>query len=564
MVLAAPFVVLAAMGLLGRPRTARPCRRPPRPRPAARGPGHDVAARGRRPRRRRARHPGRRPGAARRHRARRTAPRGRWSHDGLPTARRSARGGGAAAPSGAERIALTSAWAGWRWGPVDLPEHGLQRAAADGDVRQPRGGAAARRPRRPAPVAPARQRHGVRGDPAFATGDRLKRINWPVSLRTGELHVITTRAEQDAGVWLVVDGLRDIGVSGGIDGAASTLDLTVRAAARSPSTTSAPATGWACSWSPPTAPACRSAPAPRHLHRLHGTLARVRTETRSVAPERLDLGAAAPAAWSTCSRRCSSRRWSPRPRACSAAARRSSSSTPWATRWRRPSGDRLALPDLAARMQKIERDDRLAHLAALGTPGRPVARTGHARHRPAPARAPRPGAEGACPMSAGLRLAGPGVTAPVVVLRALVVLLPCSHWRWPCPTSPHWFVLAGGAGERRGVGPHARPRRGHRPARRWSAAGGPSRGVVDWRVLVVGRAPARRPRGGDPAVVRPAARSPSTAAWSGCGRAARSSPWCRCRSPGWPCGGWTRGWRRPGCGCSPVVSRWSCCWPRPG
>ena len=42
----------------------------------------------------------------------------------------------------------------------------------------------------------------------FATGDRLKRITWPVSLRTGELHVITTRAEQDAGVWLVVDGLR--------------------------------------------------------------------------------------------------------------------------------------------------------------------------------------------------------------------------------------------------------------------------------------------------------------------------------------------------------------------
>ena len=37
-----------------------------------------------------------------------------------------------------------------------------------------------------------------------------------MSLRTGDLHVITTRAEQDAGVWLVVDGLRDIGVSGEI------------------------------------------------------------------------------------------------------------------------------------------------------------------------------------------------------------------------------------------------------------------------------------------------------------------------------------------------------------
>src|SRR6476660_6342640 len=65
----------------------------------------------------------------------------------------------------------------------------------------------------------------------FTTGDRLKRITWPVSLRTGELHVVTTRAEQDAGVWLVVDALRDIGVSGGVDGVASSLDLTVRAAA---------------------------------------------------------------------------------------------------------------------------------------------------------------------------------------------------------------------------------------------------------------------------------------------------------------------------------------------
>ena len=26
---------------------------------------------------------------------------------------------------GAERVALTSAWAGWRWGPADMPEHGL-------------------------------------------------------------------------------------------------------------------------------------------------------------------------------------------------------------------------------------------------------------------------------------------------------------------------------------------------------------------------------------------------------------------------------------------------------
>ena len=42
---------------------------------------------------------------------------------------------------------------------------------------------------------------------------------------------MTTRAEQDTGVLLVVDALADHGRSGGVDGAASSLDVTVRAAA---------------------------------------------------------------------------------------------------------------------------------------------------------------------------------------------------------------------------------------------------------------------------------------------------------------------------------------------
>ena len=37
----------------------------------------------------------------------------------------------------------------------------------------------------------------------FRTGDRLRRIHWPVSLRTGALHVTTTYADQDAEVRLV-------------------------------------------------------------------------------------------------------------------------------------------------------------------------------------------------------------------------------------------------------------------------------------------------------------------------------------------------------------------------
>ncbi|MFK8024740.1 MAG: DUF58 domain-containing protein [Ilumatobacter sp.] len=64
----------------------------------------------------------------------------------------------------------------------------------------------------------------------FQTGDRLRRINWRRSLRTNELHVTATYADQDTHVALIVDALEDFGVSGGIDGASSSLDTTVRAA----------------------------------------------------------------------------------------------------------------------------------------------------------------------------------------------------------------------------------------------------------------------------------------------------------------------------------------------
>jgi len=64
----------------------------------------------------------------------------------------------------------------------------------------------------------------------FQTGDRLRRINWQRSLRSGELHVTSTYADQDTHVALFVDALIDLGASEGIDGAASSLDTTVRAA----------------------------------------------------------------------------------------------------------------------------------------------------------------------------------------------------------------------------------------------------------------------------------------------------------------------------------------------
>jgi uncharacterized protein (DUF58 family) len=64
----------------------------------------------------------------------------------------------------------------------------------------------------------------------FQAGDRLRRIHWPRSLRTGTLHVTSTWADQDSHVVIVVDALNDLGISEGIDGQASSLDVTVRAA----------------------------------------------------------------------------------------------------------------------------------------------------------------------------------------------------------------------------------------------------------------------------------------------------------------------------------------------
>ena len=49
----------------------------------------------------------------------------------------------------------------------------------------------------------------------FRFGDRLRRVHWPVSVRTGELHVTATHADQDSEVLLLVDAMHDIGTSQG-------------------------------------------------------------------------------------------------------------------------------------------------------------------------------------------------------------------------------------------------------------------------------------------------------------------------------------------------------------
>jgi uncharacterized protein (DUF58 family) len=132
---------------------------------------------------------------------------------------------------GEEKAALTAPWAGYRWGPVLLPGRSMWVLPLTAPFDS--------RAEAPHPIGlVGRHRSSRPGDGTefaairpFQAGDRLRRINWRVSLRSDALHVVTTRAEQDTGVLLVVDALADHGRSDGIGGASSSLDVTVRAAA---------------------------------------------------------------------------------------------------------------------------------------------------------------------------------------------------------------------------------------------------------------------------------------------------------------------------------------------
>jgi uncharacterized protein (DUF58 family) len=132
---------------------------------------------------------------------------------------------------GAEKVALTTPWAGYRWGPVAVPGREmfvlptLTHVRSAGEAPQPIGLIGAHRSRRD---GDGTEFSSIR---AFHSGDRLRRINWRVSLRQGTLHVESTRAEEDAAVLLIVDAMADYGLSEGIGGAQSSLDVTVRAAA---------------------------------------------------------------------------------------------------------------------------------------------------------------------------------------------------------------------------------------------------------------------------------------------------------------------------------------------
>lgn len=133
-------------------------------------------------------------------------------------------------PVGDGLVAVTSGWAGFRWGPAPLPMRMLTTLPMPGlfDSTAPT----------PHPVGligsnPAR-RTGDGTEFAsirpFHPGDRLRRVQWRVSLRTGALHVTSTHSEEDSSILLVVDAVSDLGLTEGIRGAASSVDVAVRAA----------------------------------------------------------------------------------------------------------------------------------------------------------------------------------------------------------------------------------------------------------------------------------------------------------------------------------------------
>lgn len=176
---------------------------------------------------------------------------------------------------GEENVALTSPWSGFRWGPVLLPGSQLQvlpvNAPYDSraEAPQPVGLVGAHRSRR---LGGGSEFAGIR---AFQSGDRVRRINWRVSLRSAALHVVTTRAEEDAGVLLVVDALADHGRSGGVDGAASSLDVTVRAASALAEHHTRTGDRVALRVVGPRAESEPFGSGQRHLRRLLGSLARL-------------------------------------------------------------------------------------------------------------------------------------------------------------------------------------------------------------------------------------------------------------------------------------------------
>ncbi|WP_280923961.1 DUF58 domain-containing protein [Ornithinimicrobium cryptoxanthini] len=128
-------------------------------------------------------------------------------------------------------VGATSPWGAFRWGPVPLDDLRI-RVLPDpatfntgAPAPHPLGLVGLHRSRFPGDGS---EFNTIR---PFQWGDRLKRIHWARSLRTNELHVTSSYADQDTHVAIIVDAHYDLGVSDAAEGLSSTLDYSVRAAA---------------------------------------------------------------------------------------------------------------------------------------------------------------------------------------------------------------------------------------------------------------------------------------------------------------------------------------------
>ncbi len=128
-------------------------------------------------------------------------------------------------------LTMTGPWGAFRCGPIPMQEEHLLTLPAPVmfDNRapnpHPQGLVGLNRSARPGEGS---EFNTIR---PFQVGDRLRRIHWPSSLRSGGLNVASTYADHDSQVLVIVDATNDVGRSDGIDGAASSLDTTIRAAA---------------------------------------------------------------------------------------------------------------------------------------------------------------------------------------------------------------------------------------------------------------------------------------------------------------------------------------------
>jgi len=131
--------------------------------------------------------------------------------------------------AGTPMLAATNTWGGYRWGPQRLPEASLvalpeSQAFTSAESPHPVGMVGQNRSPR---SGDGSEFHAIR---RFQPGDRLRRVHWGTTLRTGEVHTVGTNAQEESSVMILLDAVTDVGVSGGLDGEASTLDVAVRAA----------------------------------------------------------------------------------------------------------------------------------------------------------------------------------------------------------------------------------------------------------------------------------------------------------------------------------------------